>query len=63
MDRVGPQVVALRKRNLSMYDIREVLEREGHKVSPAAIACWQPGEARSDVEQANIWETASQADG
>jgi len=38
MDRVREQVVALRKRNLSMYDIREVLEREGHKLSPAAIA-------------------------
>jgi transposase len=38
MDRVREQVVALRKRNLSMYDIREVLEREGNKLSPAAIA-------------------------
>ena len=38
MDRVREQVVALRKRNLSMYDIREVLEREGNRLSPAAIA-------------------------
>jgi transposase len=38
MDRVREQVVALRKRNLSMYDIREMLEREGNKLSPAAIA-------------------------
>ena len=38
MDRVREQVIALRKKNLSMYDIREVLERDGHKLSPAAIA-------------------------
>ncbi len=38
MDRVRAQVVALRKQNLSMYDIRETLERDGHPLSPAAIA-------------------------
>jgi hypothetical protein len=38
MDRVREQVVALRKRNLSMYDIREALERDGHPLSPAAVA-------------------------
>ncbi len=38
MDSVREQVVALRKQNLSMYDIREALERDGHKLSPAAIA-------------------------
>lgn len=38
MDQVREQVVALRKQNLSMYDIREVLERDGHKLSSAAVA-------------------------
>jgi hypothetical protein len=38
MDRVREQVVALRKQNLSMYDIRDALEQSGHKLSPAAIA-------------------------
>jgi hypothetical protein len=38
MDRVREQVVALRKQNLSMYDIREALEKSGHQLSPAAVA-------------------------
>ena len=38
MDSVREQVVALRKQNLSMYDIREALEKSGHKLSPAAVA-------------------------
>ena len=38
MDAVRAQVVALRKQNLSMYDIREALEQSGHKLSPAAVA-------------------------
>lgn len=37
-DAVREQVVALRKQNLSMYDIREALEQSGHKLSPAAVA-------------------------
>lgn len=38
MDHVRAQVVALRKQNLSMYDIREALEQAGHSLSPAAVA-------------------------
>jgi len=38
MDRVREQVVALRKQNLSMYDIRAALEQSGDKLSPAAVA-------------------------
>ena len=38
MDPVRRQVVALRKQNLSMYDIQQALEKEGHRLSPAAIA-------------------------
>lgn len=38
MDRVRAQVIALRKQNLSMYDIRETLEKDGHALSPAAVA-------------------------
>jgi hypothetical protein len=38
MDRVRAQVIALRKQNLSMYDIRETLEQAGHSLSPAAVA-------------------------
>lgn len=38
MDAVRQQVIALRKQNLSMYDIREVLDQSGHKLSAAAIA-------------------------
>jgi DDE family transposase len=37
-DRLREQVVALRKQNLSVYDIHEVLHRSGHKLSPAAIS-------------------------
>ncbi len=38
MDRVREQVIALRKRNLSMYDIRQALQQAGHTLSPAAVA-------------------------
>jgi hypothetical protein len=38
MDKVRQQVVVLRKQNLSMYDIRQALEKEGHSLSPASIA-------------------------
>jgi hypothetical protein len=38
MNRVREQVVALHKRNRSMYDIREALERDGQRLSPAAVA-------------------------
>jgi len=38
MDAVRQQVIALRKQNLSMYDIRETLQQSGHELSPAAVA-------------------------
>jgi len=38
MDRVRAQVVALRKQNLSMYDIRQALEQSGQAISAAAVA-------------------------
>ena len=37
-DRVRDQVIALRKENLSIYDIARVLETKGHKVSPVSIS-------------------------
>jgi transposase len=37
-DRVRDQVIALRKDNLSIYDIARVLETKGHKVSPVSIS-------------------------
>lgn len=37
-DAVRAQVVALRKQNLSMYDIREALEQSGHPLSTASVA-------------------------
>jgi hypothetical protein len=37
-DRVRDKVVALRKQNLSIYDISRVLEESGHRVSPVAIS-------------------------
>jgi len=36
-DRVRDQVIALRKQNLSVYDISEVLQHAGHPLSPVAI--------------------------
>ena len=37
-DRVRDKVVALRKQNLSIYDISRVLQESGHKVSAVAIS-------------------------
>jgi hypothetical protein len=37
-DRVRDEVVALRKQNLSIYDISRALEEEGQRLSPAAVA-------------------------
>ena len=37
-DRLGEQVVTLRKQNLSIYDIRQALAREGQAVSAVTIA-------------------------
>ncbi|MGD0661688.1 MAG: hypothetical protein ABSD38_26805 [Syntrophorhabdales bacterium] len=37
-DRVRDTVVALRKENLSVYDISRVLEQSGHRLSPVAIS-------------------------
>lgn len=37
-DRVRDKVVALRKQNLSIYDISRVLEESGQKVSPVALS-------------------------
>jgi transposase len=37
-DKVRQQVIALRKENLSIYDISEVLQRKGHKLSPVSIS-------------------------
>lgn len=36
-DRLREEVVALRKQNLSIYDISDVLKGEGKKLSPAAV--------------------------
>ena len=38
MDSVRAQVTALRKQNLSMYDIRETLKQAGHELSTASVA-------------------------
>ena len=37
-ERVRARVIALRKQNLSIYDISQALENAGHRLSPAAIA-------------------------
>ena len=37
-DRVRDQVVALRKKNLSIYDISRALAQEGHPLSPPAVS-------------------------
>src|SRR4030042_2196072 len=37
-DRVRGKVVALRKQNLSIYDISRVLEESGHRVSAVAVS-------------------------
>ena len=36
-DLVREQVIALRKQNLSIYDISRALEKEGHRLSPVAV--------------------------
>ena len=37
-DRLREQVIALRKQNLSIYDIRDALHQDGQRLSPAAIS-------------------------
>ena len=37
-DPARQEVIALRKQNLSIYDISEALARSGHRLSPAAVA-------------------------
>jgi len=37
-DRVRDEIIALRKKNLSIYDISRTLAHGGHKLSPAAIS-------------------------
>ena len=37
-DTVREQVIALRKENLSIYDISRVLESKGHRISPVSIS-------------------------
>lgn len=37
-DPVRPQIVALRKQNLSIYDISRALGKEGHPLSPVAVS-------------------------
>ena len=37
-DRIRDTVIALRKQNLSIYDISKALEQEGTKLSPAAVS-------------------------
>ena len=37
-DPVRDQVIALRKQNLSIYDISRALEKEGHRLSPVAVS-------------------------
>jgi len=37
-DRVRDQVVALRKQNLSIYDISRALAAEGHMLNPVAVS-------------------------
>ena len=37
-DHVREQVVALRKQNLSIYDISRALDKDGHKISPVSVS-------------------------
>jgi transposase len=37
-DKVREQVIALRKENLSIYDISDVLETKGHRLSPVSVS-------------------------
>lgn len=37
-DALREQVIALRKQNLSIYDIRDVLKRKGRRISPVSIS-------------------------
>ena len=37
-DKVREQVISLRKENLSIYDISDLLQRKGHTVSPVSIS-------------------------
>ena len=37
-DKIRNQVIALRKQNLSIYDITEILETKGRKVSPVSVS-------------------------
>jgi len=37
-DKVREQVIALRKENLSIYDISHVLEKRGHRLSPVGVS-------------------------
>lgn len=37
-DPLRKQVIALRKQNLSIYDISRALEKEGHRLSPVAVS-------------------------
>ena len=37
-DRVRETVITLRKQNLSIYDISDVLAKEGHKISPVSVS-------------------------
>ena len=37
-DRLREQIIAMRKQNLSVYDIHDALQRSGHSLSPAAIS-------------------------
>src|SRR6266404_3835897 len=43
-DRVRDRVAALRKQNLSIYDISRTLRDEGHSLGPAAVAVLLQGE-------------------
>jgi hypothetical protein len=37
-DRLRDEIIAMRKQNLSIYDIHDALQRSGHALSPAAIS-------------------------
>lgn len=37
-DRLREEIIAMRKQNLSIYDIHDALQRSGHALSPAAIS-------------------------
>jgi hypothetical protein len=37
-DPVRSQIIALRKQNLSIYDIRDALQTRGHRLSPASVS-------------------------